>query len=94
MEADMPRKVPPEPVPAPEPEVPPFYEAVEPLMFGGAGAVPVRAFNPGDRVPPDRVEAENWGGQVKVPEVFAGVLPEPPQPEPAEPQPEAAEQTE
>lgn len=61
---------------------PPFYEATQDIYLGhpDSGAMPVCAFRKGDQVHPGIVEAHNLGGQVKVPERFAGAA-EPPQPQ-------------
>lgn len=63
--------------------IPPFYEATEDIYLGDpeSGVAPVRAFGKGDPVHPGIVDAHKLGGKVKVPDVFAGVLPEAPTPE-------------
>jgi hypothetical protein len=80
-----PRKIPPEAPPAPEPTIePPFYEATEDLYVGDpeAGSAPVLAYRAGDRVVPDVVEPNGWGGKVRIPAVFEGQLTPPPPPDP------------
>jgi hypothetical protein len=72
------RTVPPTPPPQPEPVEPPYYEATHLLSVSPPGALPVYAHGPGDHVSPEDVEKFGWGPLVKVPEVFAGVLPPPP----------------
>jgi hypothetical protein len=76
------RRVPPQPLTEAEPPEPPYYEATEHLPQSGPGGMPVFAFQAGDHVPPDLVEANRWGDRVKVPEQFRGVLAPPPQPAP------------
>jgi hypothetical protein len=72
------RHVPPDPPVADEVPEPPFYEATGDLYIGGhAGTAPLLAYPAGARVSPQAVERNGWGGQVKVPERFAGQLPEP-----------------
>jgi splicing factor 1 len=87
------RKVPPEaPPPADVPE-PPWYEATADIYYGDAssGAMPVLIHPAGDRVSPHAVERGGWGGMVKVPDRFAGQLPEPPPPPPEPPPPPSTE---
>jgi hypothetical protein len=88
-----------QPPAAPEPEeefVPPFYEATQDLYIYNpeAGTMPVAAFRAGDRVPPEMVEPNGWGGSVKLPAQYEGqpAAPGPaPGPEPGAPagQPQA-----
>jgi hypothetical protein len=50
--------------------VPPFWIADVPLPVGaemGGAAMPVRAFNPGDRVPADHVDRYGWRPYVSPP---------------------------
>lgn len=55
--------------PGPVRPAPPWYIATEALYVGGnAGAMAVRAFNPGDRVPADLVEPNGWAGKVSRPD--------------------------
>lgn len=58
---------------------PPFYEATSTIFFHhpNGETQSVRAYNKGDRVPPDIVHAHKLGAQVKIPDVFAGQLPSP-----------------
>lgn len=58
---------------------PPFYEATETIYFHhpNGETMPTRAYNKGDQVPADIVESHKLGGQVRVPDVFAGQLPDP-----------------
>jgi hypothetical protein len=79
-----PRRIPPEAPPAVPPTIePPYYEATEDLYVGNpeAGSAPVIAYRAGDRVVPDVVEPNGWGGKVRVPDVFAGQLNPIPAPE-------------
>ncbi|MER7131257.1 hypothetical protein [Streptosporangium saharense] len=62
------------PPPAEEPPAP-YYIAVEPLFVGDQFS---RAFNPGDRVPREHVEAYGWADKVR--------LPDSPEQQPAAPQ--------
>jgi hypothetical protein len=85
------------PPPAPEEATvaePPYYEATEDLFIDNpeSGSMPVAAFRTGSQVAPDLVEANGWGGKVRVPEQFAGQLVPPPSPaaEAAEPETTAA----
>lgn len=67
----------PPPPPDAEPTVePPFYEATEDLYVyhPEAGAMPALAYLKGDRVVPDVVEPNGWGGKVRVPDAFKGQL--------------------
>lgn len=84
--AETKRRVPPAPPQAAEPEEPPFYEATAPIPAPGMapGAFPIAAYQPGDRVAPADVEANGWGGLVRVPEQFASVLPPPQAPPPGD----------
>jgi hypothetical protein len=53
------------------PQAPPFWIADLPLPVGpemGAEAMPVRAFNPGDRVPAEHVERYGWQPYVHAPD--------------------------
>ena len=88
-----PRKIPPD-APAADPAVePPFYEATEDLYVHNpdSGAIPALAYRAGDRVVPDVVAANGWGGKVAIPEVFAGQLnPVPAPPEATAPASDAA----
>jgi hypothetical protein len=55
---------------APAPLEPPFWVALVPLPVGtemGGEAMHARAFNPGDRVPPDHVERFGWQQYVEAP---------------------------
>jgi hypothetical protein len=65
---------------------PPYYEATQDLFVGHpeAGVMPQLAYRAGDRVAPDVVEPNGWGGGVRVPPQFEGQLapPPPPPPEP------------
>jgi hypothetical protein len=58
--------------PPPQPPVlapAPYYVATGPLFYGGGfGAMPVRAFNAGDRVPADLVIPNGWAAQVRHPD--------------------------
>jgi hypothetical protein len=83
------RHVPPEPPAAPDIPEPPFYEAAQDLYLGGhAGTMPLLAYPAGARVSPQAVERNGWGGQVKVPDRFAGQLPAPPQADGGTPPPD------
>lgn len=81
------RRVPPAAPEQAEPQEPPFYEATAPIPAPGMapGAFPVAAYQPGDKVAPADVEANGWGGLVKVPEQFADVLAPPPKAPPQVP---------
>lgn len=73
-----PRHRPPPPARAEEEApLPPYYVAREHLPFAGPGGGTVYAYQAGDHVPPEAVEAYDWGPLVEVPEEFAGVLPAP-----------------
>jgi len=77
--------VPPAAPPEPELTEPPYYEATEDLHVYDpeAGTAPAVAFRAGDQVHPELVEANGWGGKVRVPEQFRDTLAPPaPPPEP------------
>jgi hypothetical protein len=87
------RRVPPPPPPD-EPAVePPYYEATEDLFVYSpeAGAMPMAAYRKGDRVVPDVIGPNHWGGKVRVPDAFIGQLSPIPaeQHEPSSPEPPA-----
>lgn len=67
------------PSPATAPVAPPYYIATAPLYIGGKFG---RAFNPGDRVPPEHVEQYGWQAKVRLPD---GYTPDQPQGEPETP---------
>jgi len=71
----------PAPAPPEDPGPPPFFIADHPLMVGGAETMPVRAFSPGDHVPPEHVETHHWQHLVHAPDQWASAPPATPTPE-------------
>jgi hypothetical protein len=55
----------PQAAPGEQGATPPYYIATEPLFVGDQFT---RAFNPGDRVPPDHVDRYGWADKVRRPD--------------------------
>ena len=86
------RQVPPAAPDAEDLIEPTFYEATEDLYVYDpeSGSIPQLAYRAGDRVAPDVVEPNGWGGKVTVPAVFEGRLTPPPPPAADAPDPAPA----
>ena len=76
----------PAPAVAPPSPLPHFYIATERLFIHNpeSGVAPAQAFAPGDRVPPDLVDAYGWQAGVRLPDTPPGpAQSSPPRPAPA-----------